>query len=112
MNGWRCIFISFVVKMFTTAGMARLAASLKDETLRTSGSGGASRIVTTLPRPLHARRSGRSVMTTKSAATHTVAVWQNVSQSLRIIGEEAAASSARMLFSAGTREADATKRAG
>jgi hypothetical protein len=47
-------------------------------------------MVTTPPREFHVRRSGRSVVTTKSAATHTVAVWQKTSHSLRIIGAEGA----------------------
>jgi hypothetical protein len=74
MNGCRWIFISFVVKMFTTAGIARFAASLNEEIFFASPWGAASRMVTTPPRGAHPRRSGRSVLTTNSAATHTVAV--------------------------------------
>src|SRR6059058_594273 len=74
--------------MFTTAGMARFAASLNEEIFFASPSGEASRMVTTLPRGLHDRRSGRRVVITNRPATQTVAVWQNTSHSLRIIGAD------------------------
>ena len=43
-----------------------------------------SLIVTTSPDGVVESRSGRKVEITNSTARHTVAVWQNVSQSLRM----------------------------
>ena len=70
--------------MLTTAGIAarrpaeEVIAAVSGLLLR------GSLIVTTSPRVFHASRSGRKVETTNSTATQMVAVWQNVSQSLRM----------------------------
>src|SRR5688572_2996296 len=86
MNGWRGRLTSWLVKMLTTAGMALRAASLNDAVTRTGASAWVSRslTVTTLLREFQVRRSGRNVETTKSTARQTVAVWANISQSLRM----------------------------
>src|SRR5262245_38426006 len=71
--------------MLTTAGIALRTALLNDVTAAGAASSRCgSRTVTTSPCGAPASRSGRRVETTNSTARHTVAVWQNVSQSLRM----------------------------
>src|SRR5688572_10540865 len=74
--------------MFTTEGIALRAAPLNDViggwlAVSSRGSCG-SLIVTTSLRRFQESRSGRSVETTNSTAREMVAVWQNVSHSLRM----------------------------
>ena len=84
MNGWRGRLTSWLVKIFTTAGMALRAASLNEVTAGTGDGGSCSFTVTTLLRAFQVRSSGRRVETTNSTARQIVAVWVKTSQSLRI----------------------------
>src|SRR6266850_590885 len=99
MKGCRWRLTSWLVKMLTTDGIALRAAPLNDVTALwlTGSCGCGSLIVTTLPRGFQESRSGRSVETTNSAARQMVAVWQKVSQSLRM-GQEFAGLSADKLL--------------
>ena len=86
MNGCRGRLTSWLVKMLTTAGIALRAASLNEVT------GARRRLLARRLldrhrrrlRAVQASRSGRSVETTNSTARQTVAVWQKMSQSLRM----------------------------
>src|SRR6185369_6255967 len=79
-------FTSRVAEMFTTAGMARRAASLKESRAdvagESTGTGSDSRTSTTCER--QASQSGFTRLTTKSMASVSVTAWAKRSQSLRI----------------------------
>src|SRR5262244_3967303 len=89
MKGWRGRLTSWLVKMLTTDGIALRAAPLNDVTALGAvvSCVGGSLIATTFPRGFQESRSGRSVETTNSAPRQMVAVWQKVSQSLRMLGQ-------------------------
>src|SRR5688572_5543459 len=84
MRGCRGRFTCWLVKMFTTAGIALRAASLYDAAGCGDASGAGSFTVTTSLRGFQATRSGRNVETTKSTARQIVAAWAKTSQNRRI----------------------------
>ena len=86
-EGCRGRLTSWLVKMLTTDGIALRAAPLNEvivDWVGASCSGSGSLIVTTSLRRFQESKSGRSVETTNSTARQIVAVWQKVSQSLRM----------------------------
>src|SRR5262245_11542274 len=99
MKGCRGRLTSWLVKMLTPDGMALRAAPLNEVIVDWPGAsscGWGSLIVTTSLRKLQDSKSGRSVETTNSTARQTVAVWQKVSQSLRMNKKSVGASAHRI----------------
>ena len=92
MNGCRGSFTSLLVKMFTTEGIARLAARLYEDAGLAPISPGLTScrrlglLVTVTTRLIlrNGSRSGRMVCTTSSSASATVVTWANRSHSLRM----------------------------
>ena len=89
MNGWGATLTSLLVNTFTTAGMARCAASAKLPGRGASCAPGGGASFTVIMAPLNdfdcqGKSSGRKVETTKSTASTIVVVCAKINQSLRI----------------------------
>src|SRR5258708_32621584 len=90
MNGCRGTLTSLLVKILTTDGIAFLAAGLNETKFGRSRGPSAASLTVTIPPlcPVQETRSGRSVTTTKRAARLRGTAWVNISQSLRIKGND------------------------